>query len=262
MDRNLLILDYQEDFADDFSALAYAKIIKNQNNNLKYFYENKTQKRAKFEEYMSNFNFDFDSDFDFISSKKVKDIAQKAFYLNNLCLKNKKKFKKYVKNIFLTKKYFDINDLEFINNEIKSMFSFKTFEFVKDYDILDKITSKSSIGVFVSSKDKFTKDDEDFIISSLNRLNKFLKQPKLFIFSKNKNIKIDTFADYEIVDLLDWREEFYFLSLCKHHIILNKENSYSKNLWASVINKKDYCYTVCKNQKNIDTKKFHNWLFI
>ena len=58
--NSLLILDYQENFADDFSIIAYAKIMKKQNSNLKYFYENKTFKRSKFEECMSNFNFDFD----------------------------------------------------------------------------------------------------------------------------------------------------------------------------------------------------------
>ncbi len=260
--NSLLILDYQGNFADDFSVIAYAKIMKKQNKNLKYFYENKTLKRSKFEEYMSNFNLDFDSDFDYISSKKVKDVAQKSYFLNNLFLKNEKLFNKYVKNNVLSKTHFEINDIEFISNEIKSMFSFKTFEFVKNYDILDEIYSHSSIGVFVSKDDELTNDDLEFISNSLNRLNKFLKQPKLFIFSKNKNIKIDTYIEYEIVDLLDWREEFYFLSLCRHHIVLDTKNSYSKNLWASIISKRDYCYTLYKKSKNIDTKKMHNWLFV
>ncbi len=260
--NSLLILDYQENFADDFSIIAYAKIMKKQNSNLKYFYENKTFKRSKFEECMSNFNFDFDVDFDYISSKKVKDIAQKSYFLNNMFLKNEKMFNKYVRNNVLSKTHFEINDIEFITNEIKSLFSFKTFGFVKNHDILDDINSCSSIGMFVSKDDELSDIDLDFVKNSLNRLNKYLKQPKLFIFSKNKNIKIDTHIEYEIVDLLDWREEFYFLSLCRHHIVLDTKNSYSKNLWASIINKKDYCYTLYKKSKDIDIKKVHNWLFV
>ena len=67
--------------------------------------------------------------------------------------------------------------------------------------------------------------------------------------------------NYEILDLGDWREEFYFLMQCKHKIIHCTQNSYSEGLWASVLNGKNYFY-VAFDKKLKPSKKFHNWIAV
>jgi hypothetical protein len=62
-----------------------------------------------------------------------------------------------------------------------------------------------------------------------------------------------------IVNLYDWREEFYFLTNCKHKIILNSANSYSEGFWASVLNEKSYNLNVIESE--IKTRKIRpNWI--
>ena len=255
--KQCLVLDYSDTIMDNFSTLAYAKIIQNLNN-IEYFYENDTNKRNMIENYMS----DFDIDLNFISSKKVSDIVGKTYFLNKIFLKNKRLFNKCVFHNILFKNKFDISDIHLITEDIKAMFRFKDLSFIKNFDILDDILSTNSIGIFISSKDEFNNQDAFYLKKSVKRLNKFVKNPKLFIFSDSNSINISTFINYQIVKISNWKEIYYFLSNCKHHVIFNKKNSYSMNFWGSVVLNKEYSYCVCKRNKYLKNKSAHNLLFI
>ena len=57
MKNNCVVLEYQEDFTDNFSVYAYGKIIEKKSGT-PCFYENSSNKRIKFEAKMNNFNLD------------------------------------------------------------------------------------------------------------------------------------------------------------------------------------------------------------
>lgn len=124
------------------------------------------------------------------------------------------------------------------------MFELKNLDFIKNRDILDEIINRNSIGVFIDCNDEFNDKNKKYIKNALKRLNKFIKKPKLYIFSKNNNIKLDTFVVYEIVNIYNPKEEYCFLSNCKHHIILDTEKSYSMNFCSSIVFQKEYSYAV------------------
>ena len=71
MDKNIVVLRYQDSFADNFSTFAYGKIIE-EKFALKCFYENITSKRQDFEEKMQSFNIKAD----FISKSRTDKIAK------------------------------------------------------------------------------------------------------------------------------------------------------------------------------------------
>ncbi len=252
-----VILDYQDNFTDNFSTIAYAKILEN-NENIECFYKNNDCERNDFEKNIQNLYMDFD----FISSKKASDIVSTSYFLNKLFLKNKKLFDKCVKNNVISRKKFDIEDEQYLNDEILKLFKFKNTEFIKNFDILDNILSENSIGLYISDKDNLSTKDYDFIYSAINRLNKFVKNPRLFIFTSCESLKLNTFVDYSIINLFNWKEEYYFLSNCKHHIILNKPNSFSLNFWSSLVYSREYSYRVFNKNTKIKNKNIHNMLFV
>ena len=57
MDRKIIILNYQDNFADDFSVYAYGNIFEKRIKSA-CFYENTTSKRLTFEKKMKDFNLD------------------------------------------------------------------------------------------------------------------------------------------------------------------------------------------------------------
>ena len=246
--KNYILLEYQENFADNLSIIAYGKILE-KNTNSRCYFENDTKKRLKFENYMSNFNLDYD----FISTTRVKEIAKKAYFANSIPLINNK-------NKILKYNHFKINDIDLISDEIKSMIKFNHFNFVTNYDILEEIQQNQSIGLYINQNDIKEIENSNYILRATERLNKYVKKPKLYIFTDKKfENKINSYIDFKIINLPNWREEFYFLTACKHKIILNTKNSYSEGFWAAVLNQKDY-YINIYNKKIKTKKKYDNWI--
>ena len=216
MEENFVILNYHDNFADNLSSLAYSKILE-EKSGINCCYENKTSLRTKFEEKMSF----FDIDYKFISSARVETITKRANNLNKLHINSKDIPKKRFKKGIINLKHFNIDDVKFLPKEILSNFDFKTRDFIVNHDILEEILSQNSIGVFIDETDlKQGKIDFDYLKRATKRLNKYLKKPKLFIFLKNtSSLNLDLYIDYKILNIKDWREEFYFLKSCKHKII-------------------------------------------
>ena len=239
--QELIILKYQDNFADNFTSIAYGKILEKISNR-KCCFENTTSKRATFENKMTNFN----AKIDYISSARINKITQESYFLTRLLIdeKNiqKELKKKKAKNNIIDLKYFKIDDIKYLTPEIKKLFEFENLEFIKNYDILENIQNSQSIGLYLNKDDiENNKIDYDFIYNATKRLNKYIKKPKLYVFTNIEiENKFNSFIDYKIINIKDWREEFYFLSNCKHNIIPNTNNSYSTNFWASQINTKSY----------------------
>ena len=257
--ENIIVLEYQENFADNLSSLAYGKILEN-NTNTHCYYENEKKKRKAFEHFMSSFNIDYN----FISTSKIKKLTESAFLKNKLYI-NDNKIKKIInnknpKNRIINLAHFRISDIDLISENIKNMIKFAKYDFLINYDILENIQNNQSIGLYISEKD-VDKLDNNYIFEATKRLNKYIKQPKLYIFSRKKIENINSYIKYEIIDLSDWREEFYFLTNCKHKIILNKKNSYSEVFWAAIINQKDYAINIF-DKKLKPNKKYKNWIGI
>ena len=249
MDKNILVLEYQNNFADNFSNLAYAKLLESKYP-LKSCFENQTIKRSQFEKLMNNFKFDCS----FISSSRVNDISKKTRYMDLRDFR----YNKRNQNSIISIPYFKISDADLITNETKKMFDFKNFDFIKNYDILEEIKTTNSIGIYVSSYDNI---DNEYVLASYERLNKYLKKPILYIFT-SKDVQLNSGINYKIFNLSDWREEFYFLRCCRHKIIHCTNSSYSEGFWASILgNSNNFNYVVYN--KNLKQKeKFNNWIAV
>ncbi len=255
--ENIIILEYQENFADNLSSIVYGKILE-KNTNLQCFYENDTKKRLGFENFMSNFSMNYN----YISTSRVKKLTESAFLKNKLYVNSKKIKKelnnKNLKNKIINLKYFSISDIELIPKEVINMIKFNKYDFLINHDILEDIKNCQSIGLYINEND-IDKINSDFIYEATKRLNKYIKQPKLYVFTKKKIQNINSFINYEIINLLDWREEFYFLTNCKHKIILNTKNSYSEGFWAAIISQKEYSINIYDKKLKSD-KKLKNWI--
>ncbi len=248
MEEKLLLVKYQDNFADNFTSYAYGKII-SKKAHVKYFYENCPKNRENFENIMSDFNLRCD----YISKNRAEQVTKNALKNKKIHLNgNFKRKKQYVDECI-----FNLNDIDLISADIMNDFKFSNSDFLINFDILEEINNTNSIGLYINSNDK---PDYNYINRALKRLNKYLKQPKLFIFAnKDFNINSKLFLDYKKISIDDYREEFYLLKNCKHKIILNTQKSYSAGFWASILNQKSYHYIVY--DKNIKTKKMNsNWL--
>ncbi len=260
--QNLTIANYHENFADNFTSIAYANILQEKFGSKCYF-KNSRQERKNFEEKMAY----FDIEYNYISQATIDkislsaDIYNKDFVDNKKLIKNIKRRTKSNKNNILNLKFFQIDDIDKISPKTKKMFEFNKKDFLVNYDVLDKITSTNSVGLYINKNDIIANNiDYDFIYRATMRLNKYLIKPKLFIFSSESiKDKITSCFDFEIIKQYNWREEFYFLSKCRHKIVLNSPNSYSEGFWASILKNRDYSITIF--DKNLSKhKKYHNWL--
>ena len=249
MNNKIVVLKYQNSFADNFSNIAYGKILENKFD-LNCFWENTTVDRKHFETQMDNFKLDYS----YISKSRVEKIQNKHQFMDYKDIHSKK----ITNDKILSINNFKIDDIDSITSDIKSMFDFKNLDFIKDYDILENITSSNSIGIYINQNDPI---DYNYINKCLNRLNKYVKKPNVYIFT-SKQIDFDFDIKYKKLNLYDWREEFYFLKNCKHKIIHCTKNSYSEGFWASILSShKSYFYTLF-DKKLSPTKQFENWIGI
>ena len=253
---NKILIKYQDNFADNITSYAYAKIIE-EHSGYECCYENSTKERSCFEEKMQCFNLDYN----YVSSLRIEKISKNALEFNdNYIYKGSKKYKT------IKRKFFNPEDAIFLNEKIKSEITFKNLDFIKEHDILEEITTNNSIGIYINSKDfKNNQVNFQYIENALKRLNKYIKKPTLYIFTSESKIEgFNTIFNYKILNIADWKEEFHFLTKCKHKIIINSPNSYSINFWAALLNEKSYHYAIFeKKSKNKDIKiKKKNWIYV
>lgn len=250
-EKDIVLLDYKDNFCDNLSIYAYGKIISKKTNK-KCFYENNPKKRDDFEKMMNYFSLDCN----YISSSRVDKITSRANKNNSLFIDKPKKIK------MISQSKFKIDDLKYLNNEILRDFKLKNLDFIKNHDILDDIKSTNSIGLYIDSKDyKDNLIDWKYINNALERLNKYVKKPVLYVFSSIdiKN-KINFDIPIKILDDLSSLENFYFLANTKHEIILDN-NSYSFIFWSGLMNPKSYSIkTVKKTKKKQNLPQ--NWIAI
>ena len=253
MKENILLIKYQNTFEDNFTSYAYGKIIEKQTG-MKVFYENCPNLREKFEKNMSDFSLKYN----YISTNKVKEICKKAYLLNTKNIENIKNKSHYI-NI----SNFDLNNLNLLNHEIINDLKFNNTNFLLNYDLLEEINDTNSIGLFINKIDVDVEFiDYNYIYNATKRLNKYLKQPKLYVFtSKNTDLKLNSYIDFKIINIDNRKEEFYLFNKCKHKILINTPNSFSSSFWASVISQKEYNY-VCFDKKLKFKNKPKNWIKI
>ena len=237
---SIIVLKYQENFADNLSELAYAKIIESKTNR-QFFLENDITSRKKFEYKMSNFNMDFR----YISTNQVQSVTEKSYLFTRKLITTDKiskeigKIKSPDKLVDITR--FKIDDIGLITDAVKEGFRFKNTDFIVNFDILDDIKSTNSIGLYVNKNDL---DDinVNYIKNAVKRLNKYLKKPILYIFSNSKDIPFADDLDINLkkLYLIDWREEFYLYTQCRNKIILSNKSSYSEGFWGTILNERGY----------------------
>jgi len=264
MDKNMLIFEYNNDFCNNFNSIAYGSILEKKYKT-KFYFENDTSKRSRFENEAKNFGIEVS----YISKAKVEKIASKVNLLSSLLfnkhnINNKINIKKQIKNdgIFNIEK-FKLCDIPQLDKETLDLFKFKNINFIKNFDILEDIQTSESISLYLGDLTANEINEMfDYIQTSLKRLNKYIKKPKLFIFSNSKiDFKKDLILNYQIINISDWREEFYFLTKCKHKIIINNFKTYNKALWSAILGKKDNCYVVLSKQI-ADKSPYFDWILI
>ena len=202
----------------------------------------------------------FDNEYKYISTNQAQNIATSAFIANKVYINQKQAIKrKKPKNGIINIAQFRPEDSSFLTEELLNSFRFKDLNFIKSHDILEEINNQNSIGLYIDKNDiNLSEANINFIKNATKRLNKYLKNPKLYIFTQ-KRIEIDTCIENENLILSDWKEEFYFLISCKHKIILNTKHSYSNGLWATLLNQKDYYYAVF-DKNRLNKKHKINWI--
>ena len=254
----IVVLKYQDNFADNLSEIAYSKMIEN-NSKRQCFFENNSKKRTAFENIMSNFRMDYK----YISTNQVKSIAEKSFIFSRKMV-NPEKIEKEVKskkgiNKIVDINHFKIDDIPLITSSIKEQFLFKNLNFIANFDILDEIKSTNSVGLYINKKD-IDNLDLDYIYRAAERLNKYHRKPILYIFS-NKKVKLDNAKmsmRYKFINILDWREEFYFLTKCSNKIILKDKYSYSEAFWSVILN--ENTNLIAFDKKTKAKKAPFNWI--
>ena len=246
MDKNIVVLEYQNSFSDNLSNIAYASILE-EKFNVKCVYENTTSKRDRLENMMK----DLDMTCSYISKARVDEIKSKSLYMDYRDINSNKKINKNILNI----PYFKIEDIDKINEKIKKQFSFNNTNFIINYDILEDISNNNSIGLYLDEDEA----DLNYIHNAIYRLNKYLKHPKLYIFSK-KEFEIEEIVPYTFLNLNDYREEFYFLQKCKNKIIYCSKKSYSTGFWASVLS--DFKGYTIYNKNKFPNTRYNKWIGI
>ena len=248
MDKNIIVLKYHNNFAENLSNYAYGKILE-KNSNCCCVYENDPDKRNNFEFLMNDFNLECN----YLSKTRTDELARKSGYMDYSEINSKRIKKSRVADINLIMP----SEADKITDDIKCLFNFQNREFIVNHDILEDIFSHNSIGLYISKDDL---PDVKFINAAIKRLNKYIKQPKLYIFSEHI-FEIDDSICARFLNLSDWREEFYFLQNCKHKIIHGINESYSVGFWASILSNKPFYYVV-HSKKLRPSKKFINWIAI
>lgn len=239
--ERLVLIEYQDNFANNLTNYAYSKILEDKYN-LNCCYSNNLDKRRKFEDKMSCFNFDCK----FISPIRFEQISKKAFENNKVYLSKPKK------NQVINPKKFDLKDIDLLNSKILDEMDFKNTDFIKNYDILEEIKAQNSIGLVLENN-----YDNKYLEKAINRLNKYIKKPKLYIFKSNDvelDFKIN--VDYKCLNIEDYREKFYLLKSTKHKIITTQES-----VWAAILSHKDYNFIIY-DKKSYPKFKKANWLAI
>lgn len=253
---SLILLNYQDNFADNLSTIAYGKILEKKRG-IKCYFENLTSKRANFDDKMAAFNYECK----FISSSRVEDIDKKHV-IDISKIKREIKSKKR-KNGVLDVNRYKIDDISYISDDIRNMFDFNNLDFIKNHDILETINQSESIGLFINDSD-ISQVDYNYIYRATKTINKYVKKPKLFIFAhESVKSKIRSMIEFKLYNFYDWREEFYFLASCKHKIILNAQNSYSEGFWSAILREKDYNLNIYdKKFDSTKAKTKRNWIGI
>jgi len=167
-DENILIVEYKEDFAQNLNSIAYAKILENKFQKRTYF-KNITSQRNFFEDYTSNINYKSE----YISINRANEIAKKAYYLSNLPNRFSELFSKNKHNI-LNSSEFKIDDIRFLNDDIKESLKFNSYDFIRNHDILEKIQNTNSVGIFIDSQENKTDEIQKFLFRATKRLNKYI----------------------------------------------------------------------------------------
>lgn len=246
MDKNLVLLEYKDNFADNFSVYAYGKIAQEKFNALPCR-QNSTNVRKIFEDTMKDFNLKNL----YVSNNRVNEIVKKSQFMDYSDF-NRKNLKK---DRIIGLNHFKTDDIEYITDDIINDFKFNNLNFIKNYDILETINTTNSIGLYINEYDE---PDYLYIENALKRLNKYIKQPKLYVFCKC-DLDLNSPIPYEILNSTDWREEFYFLMSCKHKIIHCSEKSYSEGFWAAILSKNKFGYVVI-NKNHKTSKAYNRWI--
>ena len=233
--NSIVLISPNESLIGFLNSYLIKEIIE-KNSNSKCFLINDPSFRKNLEDKLKF----FDIDFNYISIKKFNDFKNENMF-------KIKKFKKTLnlgkilriknKNLYLEEPYIDFKDRKYLTKELTKKLNFIELSFVKNYDILENINNSTSIGLYINLIDlENNLINKDFILNATKRLNKYLKQPKLYIFSKNINAEeIKSEIDFEILKLDNEYEEFYFYQKCKNKIILNAKNSSNFSIFNSLI---------------------------
>lgn len=256
MKKNL-VLNYQQNFEENLTNYAYGEILAKKYN-LECVYENITSKREAFEKEMKNISLDYS----YISTSRAKEASKKAYIEN---FKNNASHINSIKknHSYIDLAHFALEDISYINPALIEKFKFKNLDFIKNYDILDEILTTSSIGLYISKNDiEKNLVDYEFLNKAFKRLNKYVKKPIVYVFTDyNDEIDFSYPIKTKTINLKNKTEEFYFLSNCKHKIIDPSNYSYSRNLWAGLINFKEYSIFIYKKDKKSKFKR-KNWISI
>lgn len=177
------------------------------------------------------------ADIDLIQKLKKKRLFNKTFYKEKGANFHpellKIKGSAYIQGYFQSEKYFlDYKD------DLKKMFNFKNFSFIKNDEILSLIRRSNAVSVNVRCGDYLSDPatrkihfvcGKNYYKNALAEIEKRVSNPKYFVFSDDieaaKGLLPEGY-DFIFVDSANWQEDLYFMQNAKHNIIANSSFSW------------------------------------
>ncbi len=193
---------------------------------------------------LDNFNIKYQIAPNELTDKlKVKKIFNKT-HIKEKCLNFNKNILRLNRDVYLngywqTEKYFDK-----YKDEIRSMYTFKNFDFVKNNELLNEIKSTNSISVHVRLCDYVNNPEyakiffvckQKYYKNAIEYMKKHVENPRFYVFSDDINGAKEFLPESENLiycNTENWQEDLYYAQSTKHNIIANSSFAW----WAAYLN--------------------------
>ena len=206
---------------------------------------------SSYDEYkVRNFELDkFNIQLKVANPDEFQDLNKKHFFRKTLYKDKKKTFNPeilkirhsaYLKGFWQSEKYF-----AHIRSEILELFSFKSFDFLANKDILNKIKNTNSVCINLRLGDYVNNDtfrkiyflcDKSYYSDAISSISKMIDNPTFFVFSDDiiaSKEYLPQGYEYNFADTANWQEDMYFMSQAKHNIVANSSFSW----WSAWLNR-------------------------
>lgn len=174
---------------------------------------------------------------------------EKNFTFNRKMLKIKGNA--YIKGYWQTEKYF-----EKYKNDIRKIFTFKDFSFIKNHNLLEEIKSTNSVSINLRLCEYVKNPEiakihyvckENYYKNAIEYINQTIENSKFFVFSDDIEMAKEFLpkdTEYTYCNTANWQEDLFFMQNAKHNIVANSSFSW----WAAWLNQNPQKIVLAPNE--------------